>query len=345
MCHSFLLIYTILLISVVLDPSHKVYEVKSVAAIPLQEDRATTAVKAISSRNAILARPSLLPRGSTVNPVTGVAEEELDGELVDSPAVSTPRVQFSPEPEVKLVTPIHERFNGDELPRPASPQSIASGVSTPSSEHSLTTAPVFKTVAERLSFWNRLSKRKSVSTGDTPMDVPPPQTAAQEREALDKIMQDTREEPAEVIKAIVDSTAPPPVTAEERHSELEDKVIRECIRQFSKGGMYFSYTFGTMPDSCYIYHIIDNKPDVTRSLQHKQEQLAKSQKQHELLAGLGALPSPDADPSLMGPVPGTKVSTTVEPYPTLPLWRRVDKQFWWNEWMSKHFIDAGVCPY
>ena len=32
-----------------------------------------------------------------------------------------------------------------------------------------------------------------------------------------------------------------------------------------------------------------------------------------------------------------------ESYPVLPLWRHVDKRFWWNEWMSKPFIDAGVC--
>jgi len=35
----------------------------------------------------------------------------------------------------------------------------------------------------------------------------------------------------------------------------------------------------------------------------------------------------------------------VESYLVLPLWRRVDKHFWWNEWMSKPFIDAGVCSF
>jgi hypothetical protein len=81
---------------------------------------------------------------------------------------------------------------------------------------------------------------------------------------------------------------------------------------------------------------------MTRSIEHKQKQLAKCQKQQELLAGLGAFPSPESHSSSAGPKPGTKVSAIAEPYPTLPLWRRVDKQFWWNEWMLKHFIDAGV---
>jgi hypothetical protein len=26
----------------------------------------------------------------------------------------------------------------------------------------------------------------------------------------------------------------------------------------------------------------------------------------------------------------------------LPLWRRVDRRFWWNEWLGREFIDAGV---
>ena len=37
-----------------------------------------------------------------------------------------------------------------------------------------------------------------------------------------------------------------------------------------------------------------------------------------------------------------KVNVFDEPSATLPLWRRVDRQFWWNEWLSKPFVDAGV---
>ena len=38
-------------------------------------------------------------------------------------------------------------------------------------------------------------------------------------------------------------------------------------------------------------------------------------------------------------------SPMAESYPVLPLWRRIDKRFWWNEWMSNPFIDAGVCSF
>jgi hypothetical protein len=69
----------------------------------------------------------------------------------------------------------------------------------------------------------------------------------------------------------------------------------------------------------------------------------ESQKKHILLEGLGALPSPEA---VTSDVPkDVSVSPLAEPNPTLPLWRRVDKQYWWNEWMTKPFLDAGVCPH
>jgi len=37
-----------------------------------------------------------------------------------------------------------------------------------------------------------------------------------------------------------------------------------------------------------------------------------------------------------------KIDVLAEPFSTLPLWRRVDRHYWWNEWMSKPFVDAGV---
>lgn len=63
----------------------------------------------------------------------------------------------------------------------------------------------------------------------------------------------------------------------------------------------------------------------------------KSKKQNALLADLNALD----DASKLTPEDG-KVSVLAEPSPTLPLWRRVDRQYWWNEWLSKPLLDAGV---
>ncbi|KAJ3500199.1 hypothetical protein NMY22_g19338 [Coprinellus aureogranulatus] len=79
-----------------------------------------------------------------------------------------------------------------------------------------------------------------------------------------------------------------------------------------------------------------------------QEQVAKSQKKNDLLQGLGAITPPAETSSRISYHPkldGGEVVALAEPNPTLPLWRRVDRQFWWNEWMAKPFIDAGVHPY
>lgn len=55
-----------------------------------------------------------------------------------------------------------------------------------------------------------------------------------------------------------------------------------------------------------------------------------------MLADLKITESGPPEPSKDG------VDPLAEPSPMLPLWRRVDKEFWWNEWLSKLFVDAGV---
>lgn len=233
-------------------------------AIPLAEERARIVVNTLASRNAAISRPSLLPT-TTIDTIPPPQEPIADA-LVDLDedataqyiaATSPSRVQFSLEDQVKVMSPISHRhsFNlhADELGarRSVSPASSdLSGTSTPSSEYSVSTTPVAKTLASRLSFWSRLSQRTSTlpSTStpgqDEPLTAAEPPTLIQEQEALDEIIREGKHEPAEVLENIIAATAPPPVTTEERQSELEDKIIKECIREFTKGGMYFAYNFG-----------------------------------------------------------------------------------------------------
>lgn len=77
--------------------------------------------------------------------------------------------------------------------------------------------------------------------------------------------------------------------------------------------------------------------DITRSLQHKHEQFTKMHTQNKLLSELDALPK-DTNVNPLD----DKVDALFEPSVILPLWRRVDRHFWWNEWLSKPFMDAGV---
>jgi hypothetical protein len=99
-----------------------------------------------------------------------------------------------------------------------------------------------------------MSKRHSISTPPLPLrPISPHLPDKQEQEALDKIIREASGKPVNVIDKILATTAPPPKTAEEQHSELEDKVIRECIREYTKGDMYFSYTFGTIIHNSDIF--------------------------------------------------------------------------------------------
>ncbi|KIM79647.1 hypothetical protein PILCRDRAFT_823187 [Piloderma croceum F 1598] len=366
------------------SPSHAVYSIKHVTAIPLVYDRAVIAVNTLAS-GALRRGASVVRAKSDLGQDDGEGEE--DGEEGEEGTAA--RVTFSDTDEIKLLTPLKAP---SQTPTPSTPNS---GTSTPNStsDDSLVNAninsPIAKIVASRLSFWSRLSKRNSGSgvTGDgdgsvrdsTDVDRPsldeliptPPSSSSPNpphptsTPTVSQTPKPNLTSPSEILSTILNTTAPPPPTAEERKSELEDKIVRETVKEFTKGGMYFAYNF-----------------DITRSLQHKQAQVAKSQKQNALLASLNALPdssspptspntsptspsrkpkpqrsqtippSPNA-PSSPSPLRGRggssegpdKVDPLAEPYPTLPLWRRVDKQFWWNEWLSKPFVDAGLHSY
>ncbi|KAL0565241.1 hypothetical protein V5O48_016787 [Marasmius crinis-equi] len=203
-----------------------------------------------------------------------------------------------------------------------------SGTSTPTGDFTSPTSSVAKAVASKLSFWNRIPRRNSLfpASSEKEDDATSTKPVAETTEPVLKVDQMMQEEPRQVLEDILSNTAPPPETTEEKHTELETKIVRECIREFVKGGMYFAYHF-----------------DITRSLQRKQEQVAKAKKHDALLADLNALPKSEREKRVSQAE--DKVDPLVEPNLTLPLWRRVDKQFWWNEWLSKPLIDAGILVY
>ena len=201
----------------VFDATHRVYGVKTVTAIPLVEDRAKVALAIIASRNTASTRPSPLPRTATRS-------------RPDSPSQRV--VQFP-----------------DDLSRPRSPSSLSdaqhtdsddgaalsSDTSTPTSDDATNMSAVAKALTTKLSFWNRPSKR----TGDASTE----HKSLEQQDALDSIFKDGKEEP-EAVLFLLAETAPTPATSEERHMQLEEKIVKECIREYTKGDMYFAYAFG-----------------------------------------------------------------------------------------------------
>lgn len=243
------------------------YGVKGVAAIPLVEERARTALNTIASRNGPLPRSSLV-RSTTLDAVSDARDSdttataasdakraELVGVPTDDQKRSAPRVKFSSDEQVKFAVQLATPSDGDEttslrMPASSSSRSSLSDQSADSfSERSVSTSPVAKTLASRLSFWSRLEKRTSFpsinQTEGKSISISEPSSLLGEQAAVDNlIMEEGNEEPARVVDGILAATAPPSASVEEKQSELERKIIRECIKEFSKGRMYFAYTFG-----------------------------------------------------------------------------------------------------
>lgn len=245
-----------------LEPTHSVYGVKGVTAIPLEEDRARMVINTLASRNSLASRPSLLPSTTldsihSPNKPGRIEEEDSDAQFAAVPSASPARVQFSPEPHVKIMTPrtadsdaFHDQQDGVLLRSSSPTPSDQSGASTPSTADSTAAtpiAPIAKALATRLSFWSRLSKRSSLfpSTADlTTESFPSPSITQVTHQELDHLVREERGEPKEVLHDILAATAPPPVSTAEKHSELEDKIVKEVIREYVKGGMFFAYNFG-----------------------------------------------------------------------------------------------------
>lgn len=326
---------------------------KSVAVIPLIESRAREVLDVLNARNQKSNRASLVPE--TLVTTRGSLEDTAAVARKD-PANERPHVKFAAEDQVKVMTPMaphgfESQQDGGSASRSPSPS--PSVVSTPSSDMSVNTTNVAKALADKLSFWNRMSKQKFTSRQSSSIDLTPPreeesQTDSDvqgnamtgERLSLDEMIKKGDKDPQEVLDAILAANERAPQTAEQKNSELEDKIIRECVNQYTKGGMYFSYTFGGYANLSLAHKdvLTTRRSDITRSLQHKQELLTRNRKHHTLLVDLNAI---DQDQSHHHPPEG-KTDVLAEPSPTLPLWRRVDRQYWWNEWLSRPFVDAGV---
>lgn len=202
------------------------------------------------------------------------------------------------------------------------------------------------------------------TTAEDPADPPPEAPQAPEapevkitledREPLFPDLEEAITEPlprsVSPAKSEAPSIAPtlPPVDAPQRR-ELEGKIIRQITREFGSGEFYYSFDF-----------------DLTHTLQHKRNRLASRTASTPLLEQLLKEVSPSqTKPFCPSPIRHTHLdarsaagsgATTpispvrcdpdiVEPDVHVPLWRRVDRRFFWNKWLLRDFIDQGLHAY
>ncbi|KIO16148.1 hypothetical protein M407DRAFT_34214 [Tulasnella calospora MUT 4182] len=326
--------------------SHAVHCIKGVAAIPLgSEALATEALKLIVTKAAPKPPPRQPwyagPTEDVLTPKAGVKEINLVNPSPSGPSV---HVKFSPtQPTtaaavVTIEPSTSSTLTNNTLMLPPGPafETMNSSQSTPASSvpPSRSTTPLSNNLLNKLSFWKRAPTRQSTSdsletssmmTGSTKQaesdDESDSDAMARGNGALDSLLQQ----------------APAPKTPEEKRSQLEARVVREIAREFSRGIFYYTHDF-----------------DLTRSLQHKNEMLQAFQSQDVHGSGPGAqgILAPDVPPSNLrsnegGPSkePDYPISPLAEPQSNLPLWRRVDRKFWWNEVMAKPFTEAGLHNY
>ncbi|KAL5511494.1 hypothetical protein ACEPAH_4711 [Sanghuangporus vaninii] len=281
-----------------LDDRNGVYGIRSVAAIPLQESRARAVLNTLSNKYNHI---NSFSEDATQSPDLAASDPSDLGHVHEDKAQSnaqSSRMKFTDTRDVKFMSPLPDT----EFPSPSPASSVTSGTSTPTSNTSETS--VAKVLANRLSFWDRLSQQRTVEHSS--------------RQLKDGTLDDSGREPERVLQDILETTSSAPTTVEERQSELDQKILRQCIKEFTKGVMFFAYNF-----------------DITTSIQHKQDEIARLRRK-----------TGSQSKSLTASLPNSAAAecsdVLEEPHSTLPLWRRVTKQFWWNEHMLQPFIDANT---
>ncbi|KDQ18061.1 hypothetical protein BOTBODRAFT_29373 [Botryobasidium botryosum FD-172 SS1] len=309
--------------------SRNVYGVQGIKYIPLTQDRAVTAMSIIAQGLAAKGAS----RSAASRSQTPSSDRDLDSELSDDgqgPAsmhvkfasADTPAAGSPPRP-----IPIQKARSE------AAAAALAASLSSPASSstslaQSMSESP--SSGSPRGSFFKRLSMRgkkspprsASVSGASTPLVDPG------SPEGIHAVLEEDGGVPRHIVASTSNDFIPGTSAniTEEKRTELERKIVKECIREFTRGGMYFSYDF-----------------DMTTSLQRKQKKLKRINRQSELLSDLdGSHPEEDADMDITG---AAGIDVFAEPFAALPLWRRVDRKFWWNENLSSAFIEAGFHSY
>lgn len=218
--------------TIVFDSSRPVYCIKDATAIPLEEASAIVMLNALA---------------------TQLAKQRAKAEATPQPGPhddpATPNVNLVNEQDLNAA---HVRFasKAETIPiPPAAPSAFYAPAVAPTGA-----APAFRNLAAKLSFWAK--PKDAAPLGPTASD----QQSISTVDSMDDLMPDLDDptetsQPDAILDKLITASAGPPATMEERHSQLDTKVVRECLREFSKGGMYFSYDFG-MQDSFEMRFII-----------------------------------------------------------------------------------------
>ncbi|KZT57009.1 hypothetical protein CALCODRAFT_470283 [Calocera cornea HHB12733] len=290
-----LVVSTAVQVGNLLDPSRTIYCVKDVTAIPLEESKANASLKLLlrKSGGSPLAEEDEYDSDSTTDTEDGDAASIVEPDVAQAVTLSS---TSAPQGTLK-------------------PPSIAVSTTPSASPERPKALP---DMARRLSFWRKVARRQQPLPAPIPPlaeEMPAPDPPALEKNPAAAATLDAAGGPEE--DGAAHGTVP---TRYERLADVERKVVRECIRLWTQGGMFFAYDF-----------------DITRGLQRKYDMNTAKRQQEDILTEI-------AGPKSSGFVPEV-VKPFTEPNAQLPLWRRIDQKYWWNRSLMADFLEAGLHSY
>ncbi|KAL7420820.1 hypothetical protein Q5752_004773 [Cryptotrichosporon argae] len=348
--------------------SHEVHTLSDVYPVPLVPDLATKAIKHLLSiqtkrqpKRAIPRTPSKTklnlkfslpwaqtPTASTIAETRELVHSDFDTDSDTDGTESESDDEAVPTKSRESLAP-----EADETPAEVPPPA-----STPDRAKKRFSAMGWGKFMPKLP--RRDSKRQDLTaagapeaTGSVDPEVAPPvepeRAPAEPDDVTEPVSRSTTDA---LVPEVTDlSTAPdaPFANNAPQRRELETKILRQMTREFSSGGFFYSF-------DC----------DLTHTLQHKRRLVASRSAMGVILDNLLASPDPakpffppsperptsplapafssDTGPSAgagTGAGPHRDEDDFVEPDVHVPLWRRVDRRFFWNEYLMREFIELG----
>lgn len=201
------------------------YSIKAASAIPLHYEGAKLVISAINAKHA-------RTPGVVTSTPSGINPFEASM-MVKPPTPKSGSVPTKPRvTTIKFLEPNKADFENRESDYSSDSSGPSSGTSSPGN---VSPTYLVKPLHSRLASWHHDA-------------VPSPIDPSADQSLENKLKR--------ASTLTVASALPEPEMAEEHHSELDDKILRETIKEFTKGGMLFAYSCGmpkdSMPNLCQI---------------------------------------------------------------------------------------------
>lgn len=181
---------------------------------------------------------------------------------------------------------------------------------------------------------------------------PPLDTVAEGSESLSSsLIQDPASPTLSAASGESDQQAPgrprtpaPPVDAPQRR-ELETKILRQMQSELGSGEFYYSFEFDSSHSLQYKRHRMSSKSTSANLLDQLLGEGGATEKSFFPQSGNTPPVSPGARSTSSATSTAAQQGEILEPDVHLPLWRRYDRRFFWNEWLVRDFIDLGLHAY